>query len=88
MADHRELTQAWLDAGSQPMPKTSTEAYKEQADEVAANLAIIQAALLSHRDRQKNRPFDWAYVGDMTYWNETLNRIIDSRGLSEVTTVG
>ncbi len=54
---------------------TATEAYDEQTTRLLANLDRLQASLSRHRRNQRDHPHDWGFVGDLTHWNELLDRI-------------
>ena len=57
---------------------TATQAYNKQATQVVANLTRLAAILETHIEAQTKSPCDWAYVGDLTFWNERLEVIIGS----------
>lgn len=60
-----------------PNQMSAADAYREQIRTLFENINAIQAKVAAHRNEQRKDRNSWAYVGDVSYWNEVLRRIVE-----------
>ena len=56
----------------------ASQVYEREGDALLAHLDRIRALVTRHRRNHLDHPDNWAFVGDVTHWNELLARVGDN----------
>jgi hypothetical protein len=60
--------------------RTADETYRERLETAHTQLALIEAQLTAHSQRQSGDLRNWGYAGDLGAVNEALASVLESLG--------